>query len=409
MRRVADLVPYARNARKHSKAQVAKIAASIQEWGWTNPVLVDEKGGIIADHGRILAAQKLGIESVPAMVARGWTEAQRRAYVIADNQLALEAGWDRDMLAIEFAELAGLNFDLSLTGFDDLDIKSLLQHGNELEEDADKVPDLPENPIAREGDLWVLGEHRVLCADATVAANMERVLDGEVPRLMVTDPPYGVKYEPNWRNEAGVAKTARVGKVRNDDRVDWTATWRLFQGDVAYVWHAGRHCGEVAANLFAADLEIRAQIIWAKSRFALSRGDYHWQHEPCWYAIRKGSKAYWIGDRKQSTVWAIDVTDDGDRTKHGTQKPLECMGRPMRNHDAPLVLDPFLGSGTTLVAAHLQGRRCLGLEIDPAYVDVIVGRWQNHSGRAATLEGATFETVAKERQRKPKPRKAAVK
>jgi len=165
----------------------------------------------------------------------------------------------------------------------------------------------------------------------------------------------------------------------------------------------------VAANLFTADLEIRAQIIWAKSRFALSRGDYHWQHEPCWYAIRKGSKAYWIGDRKQSTVWAIDVTDDGDRTKHGTQKPLECMGRPMRNHDAPLVLDPFLGSGTTLVAAHLQGRRCLGLEIDPAYVDVIVGRWQNHSGRAATLEGATFETVAKERQRKPKPRKAAVK
>jgi len=233
MRRVADLVPYARNARKHSQAQVAKISASIQEWGWTNPVLVDEKGGIIAGHGRILAAQKLGIESVPAMVARGWTDAQRRAYVIADNQLALEAGWDRDMLAIEFAELAGLNFDLSLTGFDDLDIKSLLQHGNELEEDSDKVPDLPENPIAREGDLWVLGEHRVLCADATVAANMERVLDGEVPRLMVTDPPYGVAYDPNWRNEAGVAKTARTGKVRNDDRVDWTATWRLFQGDVA--------------------------------------------------------------------------------------------------------------------------------------------------------------------------------
>jgi DNA modification methylase len=211
---------------------------------------------------------------------------------------------------------------------------------------------------------------------------MERLLDGQVPRLMVTDPPYGVEYDPAWRNAAGVSSTKRTGKVTNDDRVDWTEVWRLFPGDVAYVWHAGRHCGEVAANLHEAELEIRAQIIWAKSRFALSRGNYHWQHEPCWY----GSKAYWIGDRKQSTIWAIEVSDDGDATKHGTQKPLECMGRPMRHHDAPLVLDPFLGSGTTLIAAEQLDRTCYGLEIDPGYCDVIAGRWEK-------LTGGTVERI----------------
>ena len=205
-------------------------------------------------------------------------------------------------------------------------------------------------------------------------------------------------YDPAWRNEAGVSSTSRTGKVRNDDRVDWTAVWKLFPGDVCYVWHAGRHCGEVASNLHEAGFDIRAQIIWAKSRFALSRGNYHWQHEPCWYAVRQGKKAHWVGDRSQSTVWDIPVTSDGDKTRHGTQKPLECMARPMRNHDAHVVLDPFLGSGSTLIAADKLGRTCLGMELDPGYVDVSVERWQRATGGKATLEsGETFEAVRESR------------
>lgn len=444
MRKVGALVPYANNARTHSADQIEMIARSIDQWGWTNPILVDETDNIIAGHGRVLAAKKRGIEDVPVMVARGWTEAQRRAYVIADNKIALEAGWDDAMLRAEFGTLSETDFDLSLTGFSDAELRPFLGGGGELEDDAGKVPDVPANPTSRLGDLWLLGDHRVLCGDATVPANMERLLAGEHPFLMVTDPPYGVSYEPAWRNEAGISNTQRTGKVANDDRVDWTEVWKLVPCEVAYVWHAGRHAGEVAANLFAAGLEVRSQIIWAKGRLALSRGNYHWQHEPCWYAVRpgfepkwvgetrqvvlpkgggfhadhdaawyvvrKGSKAFWVGDRKQTTLWTIEPVVE-DKTRHGTQKPLECMGRPMRNHDSPIVLDPFLGSGSTLIAAHLQGRRCLGLELDPAYVDVIIGRWQNHSGASATLDGVPFDKVAQQRaglkpkQTKPNPSK----
>ena len=285
----------------------------------------------------------------------------------------------------------------------DLEIKSFLGRGDELEDDPDKVPEKPEVPVSRPGDLWLLGKHRVLCGDSTSAECVTRLLNGEEPRLMVTDPPYGVEYDPDWRNRAGVSSTKRTGKVANDDRVDWTEVWKLVPCDVSYVWHAAAHGGEVAANLHIAGFEIRSQIIWAKSRFALSRGNYHWQHEPCWYAVRNGRKAHWIGDRSQSTVWSITVTDDGDKNTHGTQKPLECMGRPMRNHDAPLVFDPFLGSGNTLVAAHLQGRTCYGIDLDAGYVDVAVRRWQRHSGQPATLDGdgRTFEMVSKERLKAP--------
>ena len=288
---------------------------------------------------------------------------------------------------------------LAAVGFSEEEVAVLLRAQEEEVDDDDGPGELPKNPVTQPGDLWLLGEHRLLCGDSTEAVNMDRLLAGEQPRLMVTDPPYGVEYDPNWRNEAGVSSTTRTGKVSNDDRVDWTAVWKLFPGVVCYVWHAGRHCGEVAANLHAAGFDIRAQIIWAKSRFALSRGNYHWQHEPCWYAVRKGSKAHWVGDRKQSTVWDITVTDDGDKTRHGTQKPLECMARPMRNHDAPVVLDPFLGSGSTLIAAHKLGRQCLGMELDPGYVDVAIERWEKVSGQRAVLDGSTecFSDVANKR------------
>ncbi|WP_244465826.1 ParB N-terminal domain-containing protein [Devosia soli] len=273
-RPVAALVPYARNSRTHSASQVDKIAASIGEWGWTNPVLVDDAGGIIAGHGRVLAAQKLGIEEVPVMVASGWSEAQRRAYVLADNRLALDAGWDEDLLRTELADLGELGFDLPLTGFSPAELGKLMP--SVVEGGAAHVPDVPVEPVSRPGDVWVLGEHRLICGDSTDPDTVTRLLDGAKPHLMVTDPPYGVEYDPEWRTRAGVSSTDRTGKVENDHRADWREAWALFPGDVAYVWHAGIYATTVAESLFASGFSLRSQIIWAKPRLVLSRGHYHW-------------------------------------------------------------------------------------------------------------------------------------
>jgi DNA modification methylase len=219
---------------------------------------------------------------------------------------------------------------------------------------------------------------------------------------MVTDPPYGVSYDPAWRARAGVNLNPRkLGKVANDDRADWREAWALFPGSVAYVWHASLHTSEVKQSLEVSGFDMRAQIIWAKDRFAFSRGHYHWQHEPCWYAVRGTSSAHWSGDRKQSTVWTIAARDD-DGHGHGTQKPVECMRRPIENNSSPgqAIYEPFSGSGTTIIAAEMTGRSCLAIEIDPAYVDVAVQRWQAFTGQHAKLEGAgtPFADVAAERQ-----------
>jgi hypothetical protein len=299
-RPVAQLVPCARNARTHSPGQVAKIAASIQEWGWTNPVLVDESGSIIAGHGRVLAARKLGIVDVPMMVASGWTEAQRRAYVLADNRLALDAGWDEDLLRSELVELGELGFDLPLTGFSDAELGKLLPR---LEEgDADHIPAVPVEPVTRTDDLWILGDHRIICGDSTDPDTVAQLLGGEKPHLMVTDPPYGVEYDPEWRNRAGVSTTERTGRIENDHRADWREAWTLFPGEIAYVWHAGIYATTVADSLFASGFTLRSQIIWAKPRMVLSRGHYHWQHEPCWYAVREGGQGHWQGARDPTTI-----------------------------------------------------------------------------------------------------------
>ena len=207
------------------------------------------------------------------------------------------------------------------------------------------------------------------------------------PLLMVTDPPYGVEYDPSWRNQAGAAKTKRTGKVLNDDRADWREAWALFSGDVAYVWHGALHAATVAESLEAAGFNIRSQIIWAKERLVLSRGDYHWQHEPAWYAVKKTGKGHWAGDRKQTTLWQIPSKDQDAKTVHGTQKPVECMRRPILNNSSPgqAVYEPFMGSGTTLIAAETTGRVCYGIELNPAYVDVAVERWQAFTGQEAML------------------------
>jgi len=405
LRSIETLIPYARNARTHSDAQVAQIAASMKEWGWTNPVLVDEEGGIIAGHGRILAARKLGIAEAPVMVAEGWSEAQKRAYVLADNQLALNAGWDADILSNELRGLKEWEFDLSLLGFADLDAL-LADKGSAGLTDPDEAPEPPANPVTEPGDVWILGRHRIVCGDSTDADTVAKALNGVEPHLMVTDPPYGVEYDPNWRNEVdranGKAYGARaIGKVANDGEADWREAWALFPGDVAYVWHADRHASSVQASLAAAGFEVRCQIIWAKPRHIISRGHYHWQHEPCWYAVRKGATGHWSGDRKQTTLWTIEHRKS--ETGHGTQKPVECMKRPIENNSSPgqAVYEPFSGSGTTIIAAEMTGRACHAIELNPAYVDVAVKRWQAFTGKAAVLEsdGRSFDDIGGERQR----------
>jgi DNA modification methylase len=238
-----------------------------------------------------------------------------------------------------------------------------------------------------------------LCGDATSATDVARLLDGAEPHLMVTDPPYGVEYDPAWRNEAGVSATARTGKVANDHRADWREAWALFPGEVAYVWHAAVHARTVIESLEAAGFAVRSQIVWAKSRFVLGRGDYHWQHEPCLYAVRRGGTGHWQGARDQATLWAVGNGGDEDAaTVHGTQKPVECMRRPMLNNSAAgdVVYDPFLGSGTTLIAAQASGRICYAADIDPRYVDVAVRRWQSMTGQDAVLDGGQriFDDIA---------------
>ena len=399
-RPIGDLIPYARNARTHSEAQVALIAGSIREYGFTNPVLVDGTNGIIAGHGRVLAARKLGLGAVPVIELAHLSEAQKRAYILADNRLAEQAGWDRDLLALELGELREMAVDLASLGFEAGELDALLNAGAADPREED-VPPLPAVPVSRPGDLWILGPHRLICGDATDAVTVARVLGGVMPHLMVTDPPYGVAYDPAWRNRAGAARTRRTGKVLNDDRADWRAAWALFPGDVAYVWHGALHATTVAESLMATGFAIRSQIIWAKERLVLSRGDYHWQHEPCWYAVREKATGHWSGDRKQTTLWQIPSRDQDAATVHGTQKPVDCMRRPMLNNSSPgqAVYEPFCGSGTTIIAAETCGRHCHAVELDPPYVDVAVARWQAFTGREAVLEatGETFATVSAER------------
>lgn len=402
--KTCDLIPYARNSRTHSDEQVAKIAASIKEFGFLNPIITDGDNGIIAGHGRVMAAQKLGLKELPCVEASHLTEAQRKAYVIADNRLALDAGWDNDLLKVELGDLQSLNFDLALTGFEMGEVEALLAEKTEGLTDPDDVPEAPEFPVTVEGDIWVLGNHRLRCGDSTSATDVDALLGSVKPHLMVTDPPYGVNYDPNWRNEADRANgkpygARAVGKVQNDDNADWREAWALFPGDVAYVWHAGVFSPVVADSLVSCDFEMRALIVWAKDRLVIGRGHYHHMHEPCWYAVKKTGKGHWAGDRKQTTLWKIEHRKS--ETGHGTQKPVECMRRPILNNSSPgqAVYEPFCGSGTTLIAGEMEGRHVYAMELDPKYCDVIVKRWQEFTGGSAVLEGAdkTFNEIASER------------
>ena len=295
----------------------------------------------------------------------------------------MNAGWDIETLKAELEGLKELDYDLGLTGFDPSELAGILDKHEGLT-DPDAVPEPPKEPISVLGDVWILGRHRLVCGDCTDADTVAKCLDGVKPHLMVTDPPYGVEYDPSWRAKAGVNKnTEKMGVVENDGRADWSEAWVLFPGDVAYVWHGGLHSSTVAESLETAGFSVRSQIIWSKDRFALSRGDYHWQHEPCWYAVK--NKGHWAGDRKQSTIWNIKSRDDSGHG-HSTQKPVECMKRPIENNSSPgqAVYEPFSGSGTTIIAAEMTGRACYAIELNPTYVDVAVKRWEDFTGEKAT-------------------------
>lgn len=391
---VSDIVSYPANARTHSTQQIAEIAASIREFGWTNPLLLDEQNTIIAGHGRLLAAQQLGMATVPAIVLPNLSDAQKRALRLADNKIALNAGWDDDLLRAELMDLRDVGFNLALTGFGEDELASLFADHTAGLTDPDDVPEAPAEPTTQPGDVWLLGRHRLVCGDATNEVDVSLCIGSVKPHLMVTDPPYGVDYDPDWRNRADRANgkpygASAIGTVVNDKRVDWTDAWLLFTGDVVYAWHPpGAMQVEHFNALVAAGFEVRMQIIWAKSHFPIGRGNYHVQHEPCWYAVR--NTAHWQGDRKQTTVWQIDKPLKSE-TGHSAQKPVECMRRPIENNSSPgqAVYDPFVGSGTTIIAAEMTGRCCHAIEISPAYCDVAVLRWQNFTGQTATKPDGT--------------------
>jgi DNA modification methylase len=389
------LIPYARNARTHSLAQVAEIAGSIRAFGFSNPILVGEGADIVAGHGRLAAARKLGLTEAPVIVLRGLSDAQRRQLVLADNKIALNAGWDAEMLSLELADLSSIGADLSALGFTSKELSAALSRMETGLTDENEVPDVAEVAISQPGDIWQLGPHRIACGDSREAGLVQLLLAGTVPQLMVTDPPYGVEYDPEWRHRRGVNKSARTGKIKNDEIADWTPAWDLYPGEIAYVWHGALRSSIVADSLAKSRFAIRAQIIWAKERLVMSQGDYHWQHEPCWYAVRK--KGNWTGDRKQTTLWTIPTGGQDVATKHATQKPVECMRRPMLNNSSPgqAIYEPFLGSGTTLIAAQSCGRVCLGIEIDPLFVDIAIRRWQAFTGEKAirAADGILFESI----------------
>ncbi|HTU48273.1 MAG TPA: site-specific DNA-methyltransferase [Bryobacteraceae bacterium] len=418
-------IPYARNPRTHSEAQVAQIAGSIAEFGFNNPILVDSKAGVLAGHGRLLAARKLNLIEVPVIVLDHLTETQKRAYILADNRLALNAGWDEELLALELLELKESDYDLSLTGFDAKELDDLLL---DVDEDkANAVPPVPDNPISRPGDLWVCGDsriqHRVLCGDCTSAEDVARLLGERKPFLLVTDPPYGIELDSEWRDRAGLngCGPAEASYMKNrteghtettisgDTRADWSDAFALVPSlEVAYIWHASRFTREVLDGLLRIGFIHHQQIIWNKGRTVLTRTHYWFQHEPCWYVRKKN--APWFGKAgENSTIWDspspkfIMGGSDEQKFDHPTQKPIELMRRPILNHTrrGELVYEPFLGSGTTLAAAEVTERVCYGIELDPKYVDVIVQRWQSLTGKQAVLDGdgRTFEAIAAERSK----------
>lgn len=395
---IDKLIPYARNSRTHSAEQIGQIVASIKEWGWTTPILVDEQGSIIAGHGRTLAAQRLRMPQVPVMIAKGWSEAKKRAYVIADNRIALNAGWDNEMLALEFKDLLEQGFDVELTGFSQDEIDALMPEA--LEEgltDPDEAPPVPPEPTTKPGDVWVMGKHRLLCGDSTSMDDLAKLCCGQLVDMWLTDPPYNVAYEGGTKEKLTI-KNDEMGdeQFRQFLRDAYTAADSVMKaGAVFYIWHADSEGYNFRGAAKDAGWTVRQCLIWKKSSLVLGRQDYQWQHEPCLYGWKDGAGHLWAADRKQTTILEFDKP--ARNGEHPTMKPVALFEYQMLNNTkgGDQVLDSFGGSGTTLIAAEKNGRIARLVELDPKYCDVIVTRWEQFTGKQATLEatGQTFAEV----------------
>ncbi|SES65960.1 site-specific DNA-methyltransferase [Paracoccus homiensis] len=442
------LVPYARNARTHSETQVAEIAASIREFGFTNPVLISDEGDIIAGHGRVMAARQLGLGEVPCIRLSHLSDAQRRAYVLADNKLAEKAGWDNELLRLELGELAELGFDLGLTGFDKSELDALMLGEDDVDAEGltgdDDAPGLKDDPVSRSGDVWILGDHRVMCGDSTSIEAVEALCAGDLVDCVWTDPPYNVAYE------------TKAGKIDNDNLEDgqfrqflldaYSSAWAVMKpGAAIYVAHADTEGLNFRAAFREVGLKLSGCLIWRKNALVLGRSDYQWRHEPILYGWKPGAAHRWFGGRAQTTVHEFSdapfiVSEDGSvqieigetvlrisgadlkveelvgsvvtaekprrSVDHPTMKPVELILPMVKNSSrrGDLVLDLFGGSGSTLIACQKSGRKARLMEFDPGYCDVIVRRWQEWTGRVAHLEagGDSFEVLSGKRRTKPK-------
>jgi DNA modification methylase len=400
------LRPYERNPRTHSEAQVDQIAASMVEFGWTNPILIDESAGILAGHGRLLAARKLGLSETPVIRFEHLSEAQKRAYILADNQIALHAGWDDALLAEELAWLRDERFDLDLIGFDATELERLLAQadGEAASTEADdEVPEPPGDPVSKPSDLWILGNHRLLCGDATILADLERVLGGQLADMTFCDPPYNVDYanspKDKLRGKHRPILNDSLGTVFEAFLHDACVNILSVTKGAVYVCMSSSELHTLQRAFAAAGGKWSTFLIWAKHTFTLGRADYQRQYEPILYGWKEGSDHYWCGARDQGDVWFFDKPARNDL--HPTMKPVALVERAIRNSSKSrdIVLDPFGGSGSTLIACEKAGRQARLVELDPKYCDVIVQRWQDWAGGTATLdgEGRSYEQIADSR------------
>lgn len=395
---IDKLIPYARNARTHTDEQVAQVAASIAEFGWTNPILVGSDGIIIAGHARLAAARKLKMAEVPVIVLDHLTETQRRALVLADNRLALSAGWDEEMLRVELESLKEDDFDLDVVGFTEEEIEEILAGPEDAKSgltDDDAVPEEQERAITAPGDVWVMGEHRLLCGDATVLADVEKVLAGDLADMCFTDPPYNIDYEGRTRDKLKIRNDALGSKFYEFLKDASTNILAVCKGAV-YICMSSSEMHTLRQAWIEAGGHWSGIIIWVKNHFTLGWGDYRHNYEPIMYGWREGGTHYWCGDRGQSDTW--EIKRPTANREHPTMKPVELVERALRNNSKSrdTILDPFGGSGTTMIACEKMGRQARLVELDPKYCDVIIRRWQAFTGQVARLDGSgrVFDDVA---------------
>jgi len=391
---IDKLVPYANNARTHSPAQINKLRSSLREFGFINPVIIDRDFGIIAGHGRVLAAREEGISEVPCVYADHLTEAQKKAYIIADNRMAMDAGWDEEMLRIEIESLQADAFDLALTGFDEKELSKLFDDGNDVkDDDFDVDEELKKPTFSKAGDVWTLGRHRLVCGDSTKPETYEILMEGRKANLVLTDPPYNVNYEGS------------AGKIKNDNMASekffdflfdaFSCMEKVMADDASiYVFHADTEGLNFRRAFDAAGFYLSGCCIWKKPSLVLGRSPYQWQHEPCLFGWKKNGKHQWYSDRKQTTIWEFEKSKkNGD---HPTMKPIPLLCYPITNSTMSntLVLDPFGGSGSTLIACEQTDRSCATIELDEKFCDVIVNRYIELVGTAENVsilrDGTTY-------------------